>query len=406
MKIGVMGHYFVEWTGGFDFLRMTIDSLVAASDDNVEIHLLLPVRGPRVAARLLARRLRAMALRRGPNYPSPSAVLSACNELAPRVKRAVIDRGIPSLKRYCRQYEIDVLLPSTYELPASVGTPWIAYVGDFQHKHLPHFFTSQERAFRDQHFANILDVAPAVIVNSKTVEGEAGQFYPGHRSKVFSLPFSADVPRINPSDGRDVKGKFGISEPFFMVCNQFWVHKDHATAFRAFASIAQEHPNLMLVCTGEPSDPRDPEHFGRMKQLAESLHIQDKLRILGVIPKADQLGLMSSCIAVIQPTLSEGGPGGGAVFDAVGMGVRSLVSDLAVNLELHEPTVRFFKVGDDASLAEQMRDALRSAPPTISRSDLIIQGRERRKACGEVFLKAIDHAIRTDGRARVHGLNN
>lgn len=396
MKIGVMGHYFVEWTGGFDFLRITLESLLAAADDSAEIHLILPLRGPRLSIRLFARRVRSLLLKRGPNYPSSETVLAACAELDKRIHLNVIDRGYGALTRFCRRAEIDVLLPSTYALPAKIGVPWIGYIADFQHKHLPHFFTEQERTLRDQHFTRILNAAPAIMMNSRTVAEDAARFYPGHSARCFAMPFSADVPRVEPSDLVQAKKRYGIDGQFFMVCNQFWFHKDHATSFRAFATLLRDRPHLTLVCTGEPSDPRDPQHVPRLLELAESLGMKSQLKVLGLIPKADQLGLMTGCVAVIQPSLSEGGPGGGAVFDAVGLGIRSIVSDIPVNLELKEPTVTFFKAGADEDLAAHMRQALEQAPHRFARETLATQGRKRRKQCGEVLFDAIRHTLQAE----------
>lgn len=45
--------------------------------------------------------------------------------------------------------------------------------------------------------------------------------------------------------------------------------------------------------------------------LAKKLGIESKIKILGHIPKLEQIELIKNCIAVIQPTLFEGGPGGG-----------------------------------------------------------------------------------------------
>lgn len=393
MKIGVMGHSFVEWTGGFDFLRITLESLMAVTDNNDEIYLLVPIRGPRMAIRLMARRIRSVLFKRGPNYPSPDAVLSACTDFDERIQIIVIDRGMATLKRCCQDHAIDVLLPATYELPKSIKVPWVAYVGDFQHKHLPHFFTAKERARRDSHFAHIMNTAPAIIVNSRTVAYEAEKFYPGHNSRKFVMPFSADVPRVPPSNTLIAQRKYGVTGAYFMVSNQFWIHKDHATAFKAFGRLCSARPDLSLVCTGEPSDPRDPKYFHRLVNLLRSLGIQDKVKILGVIPKSDQLGLMAGCVAVIQPTLSEGGPGGGAVFDAVGLGIRCLVSDLLVNLEINEPVVTFFSAGDDEDLADAMRNVLYAPRADITYNNLVLQGRQRRKACGAVLLDAIHHAM-------------
>lgn len=76
------------------------------------------------------------------------------------------------------------------------------------------------------------------------------------------------------------------------------------------------------------------------------LGIDQKVRILGLIPKVDQIALMRGSLALIQPTLFEGGPGGGAVYDAVGLGVPCIVSDIDVNREIDEDAVCFFKTGD------------------------------------------------------------
>jgi glycosyltransferase involved in cell wall biosynthesis len=393
MKIGILGHFFVEWTGGFDFLRMLMEGLVAAARSEDEIHLLLPVRGPRMAVRTVARHLRDRLIRKGPSYPSGRTLMAGCAELDPRIKVHAIDRGTASLRRACRGLGLDVILPSTFALPASVGIPWIGYLGDFQHKHLPHFFSAQTIASRDQYFKIMLDQAPAVIVNSRAVAHEAGVYFPGHRAKVFSMPFSAGPPRVTPTDPPIAQAKYGIAGRYFIISNQFWLHKDHATALRAFGLLARDFRDVSLVCTGEPSDPRDPTHFPRLLALAESLDIRDRLHVLGVVPKADQLGLMKGAVAIVQPTLSEGGPGGGCVFDAVGMGVPSVISDIAVNKEINEREVSFFRVSDEADLCRVMRRALHEPQPALAADTLVAAGRRRRVACGHVLMEAIDHAM-------------
>ena len=163
MKIGVMGHYFIEWTGGFDFLRMTLESLLAVTDDRIEIHLLLPVRGPRLKLRLMVRHVRDLLLRRSHNYPSPEAVLTACAEFDKRIHIIVMDSGVTPIANYCHRQGIDVLLPSVHALPPSIKVPWVGYFADFQHKHLPRFFTLKERDARDAHFTHIMKVASAPL---------------------------------------------------------------------------------------------------------------------------------------------------------------------------------------------------------------------------------------------------
>jgi glycosyltransferase involved in cell wall biosynthesis len=73
----------------------------------------------------------------------------------------------------------------------------------------------------------------------------------------------------------------------------------------------------------------------------------------------------------VQPTLFEGGPGGGATFDAVALGIPSLLSDIPVNLEISDPLVRFFKTSNAESLAEKMMEI--PANPPIRRNDVFLQ---------------------------------
>jgi len=110
----------------------------------------------------------------------------------------------------------------------------------------------------------------------------------------------------------------------------------------------------------------------------------------GFASEADRAPLtMKDAVALVQSTLFEGGPGGGAVYDAVSLGAPSLVSDIAVNREIDEPTVRFFRVRDPDDLAAAMERCLAGDVPARSTpEDLLVQGRIRRTACGRVLMQA------------------
>ena len=127
-----------------------------------------------------------------------------------------------------------------------------------------------------------------------------------------------------------------------------------------------------------------------MQQL-ERDGVTNRVHILGLIPKNDQIALLRGAIGLLQPTLNEGGPGGGSVYDSVALGISSIVSDIAVNREIQgEETVSFFRAQDPASLLAAMT-ALMQAPPRIqfSSSELLHQGKKRRERCGNMLLDAI-----------------
>ena len=128
--------------------------------------------------------------------------------------------------------------------------------------------------------------------------------------------------------------------------------------------------------------------------------MSDYIRFLGYIPKDDQLAIMRGAVAVVQPTLFEGGPGGGAVYDAVSSGTPSIVSDIVVNLEIDLGVVRFFKAGSPKDLAEKMADAMVNPPIRPSKSETLMQLTKRQQELGRVLLDASRLAIREHKLAR------
>ena len=403
MRIGILGHRFVYWGGGLDFLRAVCGSLHASGAD-VELHLLMPTAGPRLRLRKLAgnawrtakRSLGQTAL--AVRSPDPKViddfVASTRGILVPHV----IDIGEGPLFDACRRLGLHALLPSMLPLKHKSLPPWLGYIPDFQHVHLPHYFAQIEIDGRNREYGEMIRTARAIVVNSEAVAEDIRRFAPEAAVQICALPFSAaPEPAWLESAGIDPK-RYGIDGPFFLISNQFWQHKDHATAYRAFSRVLSEHPSTHLVCTGETHDYRNTAHFAGLCALADSLGLGSRLHVLGLIPKLEQISLMRSSVAVIQPTLCEGGPGGGSVFDAIALGVPAILSDIPINLEIRESGVSYFKGGDADSLAACMRAHFSAAPaPRPSNESLCAAGYNRRRKTGAVLLQAIDRVAGSAG---------
>ena len=345
MRIGVLGHGFLDWGGGIDFLRALVSSL-HHTGEAVDLHLLVPSRGPRLSAQQALRQVYRMAKAalgddRVPagRRDSHSLARLVSDAAARPIPICEVDIGAPALERAARKLSVDALFPSIVPLPADFRTPWVGYIFDFQHRYFPQLFTSSERARRDRDFSAMLINAPSVIVNARAVAADISRFHPEARARVFVLPFSAAPEPAWLQAQLTSKNKYGLAGRYFIICNQFWKHKDHATAFEAFAQIAGNRPDIDLVCTGPTDDYRDPEYSPTLERALVRGGIATRVHILGMVPKADQINLLKGSIALIQPTLFEGGPGGGAVFDAAALGVRCIVSDISVNRELEDPNI-------------------------------------------------------------------
>lgn len=392
IHIGILGSGFIDWAGGVDFLHSVVDS-IRATNDPVEMHLLLVEPRSRSTA---GRWRQAVQTAWAPNSRIVSAV-----ELPPHCNEIIrlcatthrIGRGRSGLNAAIKRFGLDVLLPSHAVLARRLLCPWIGYGWDFQHRQLPELFSVRERRRRHRLLGSMMTNADAVVVNSHDTAAEARLAYSKHANKIRALPFNA-CPRERWLDDATadppINTPFARELPYFMVSNQFWMHKDHPTAFKAFAKVAARHPDARLVCTGETSDYRRPAYFGELRRLLDELGIADRVAITGLLPKGEQIALLRACVALLQPTRCEGGPGGGAVYDAVALGVRSIVSDIPINRELSgEPTVTLFPAGDADALAARMSEALvtPSMPPDTAL--LRTLGMSRRAACGRVILDLV-----------------
>ena len=274
----------------------------------------------------------------------------------------------------------------------------VGYVPDYQHRHLPHLFSTEERAQRDQVFGALVAASDAMVMNARAVAEDMRRFTPEPLPGLHVLPFS---PNLDPEwlkERPELRSAYAIDGPYFIVCNQFWMHKDHLTAFRALAELARSRDDVSLVCTGGTTDYRDPTYFGKLEAEAAKLGLGSRLRFLGHIPKRDQIELLKHAVALVQPTLFEGGPGGGSTYEAVALGQRVLLSDLPVNLEVDGGDVRFFPKGDHAALAQLMKEALEVPARQGDPADLLAQSERRLRRNGEAIWTSIQDAISTRRR--------
>lgn len=406
LKIGVIGSGFIDWGGGIDFLRLVLGALAEkARAGEIELTLLLPASGRTLADRL-ASGLQALRERRFIQELKQQHWATLQSEKQrERVLNSLIQQdgafkvetysGEDGLWRAIQRNRIDAVLPSIGRQSKDFPVPWVGYMFDYQHKHLPHLFSKEERQRRDEIFTAILASASVVIVNSRDTQSDIEAFNPDHAAKIIALPFT---PMPNPAwfaaDKVGLADKYKLPKRYFLISNQFWRHKAHLTAFEALALLRRDPGNqdVKIVCTGETRDSRHPEYFAELQQQLAELNMHEAVSILGHIPKQDQIQIMKNSVAVIQPTLFEGGPGGGSVFDAMALGVRAIVSDIAVNREIEDANVTFFSTGSAANLAEKMAISLKLPALAIDKHRQLELSRQRTARLGERLMDAIQCA--------------
>lgn len=400
LTIALPGKFF-GWGGGIEFLRHVANGLLAKMKSHrLKIYLLLPVDNkidsPLSALRMLKRSLKGTVNNRRfcLALPVPAfheSMLDFFIHTSDGVVETVFhENSDAGLRRCLRRIKADIVLPVNGSMGTESSARWIGYLPDFQHKYLPEYFDATECFNRDIRFATGLRDAESFIVNSKAVKEDICRFYPWvDADKIFNLPFAPHplAEWLEPID-ENIDAKYDLPDKYFLISNQCWIHKDHRTAFRALKRIAETY-EVSLVCTGVMNDYRHPGYSEELKQFIRKNGLMNKVNLLGHIPKRDQIEIMKRSLAVIQPTLFEGGPGGGSVYDAVSLGVPVILSDLPVNKEVFADNIWFFNAGNDEDLAAKMIEIMETEIIRPSKELLLLRGRRNLSDLGDRLLEAI-----------------
>lgn len=239
---------------------------------------------------------------------------------------------------------------------------WGAWIPDLQELHLPHLFTDEDKRRRRYMCENAAKSAPVIVFSSQMACNDFLNLHPKAEAKCRILNFtSSPGPDWTAGDPIAVQAKYGLPDRFFLVSNQFWMHKDHGAVIDALGLLRREADKPVVVCTGALEDYRDPGYFGSLQKRIADAGVEDQIHILGLIPRLDQLQLMRRSLAVIQPSLFEGWST--VVEDARALGKVMLLSDFPVHLEQNPLGAQFFERSNAEQLASLMREAWSTLAP-------------------------------------------
>jgi len=319
-----------SWQGGKEYVRNILLSLDAyrkeKRNDSVEVHLFS---GEAIA----------------------EGSLDEFRSQADGLHRISHDFGTnpESFFRDLEQKKIDVIFPM-HNIWCATNVRPIGWIYDFQHKYQPELFPESDLAYREASFSQMLLSAHRVVVSSETSRQDLQKFYPGDDKKIVVLPF-ATFPKEEwrQADPRQTVQRYHLPERFFLLSSQFWMHKNHTVVFQALKKLHDEGVDVALVCTGSLHDYRKPSYVDDLLAYLHQHGIYKQVRIMGLMPRIDQLQLMRCALAVVQPSFFEGWST--VLEDARTFGKITLSSALPVHLEQNVPRAEFFQPKDSEHLA-------------------------------------------------------
>ena len=242
----------------------------------------------------------------------------------------------------------------------------LGWIPDFQHLHLPEFFSKEECRRRDAVFLRLCQECDVVLVSSEDAKKDLVGFCPTAKVKARVLRFVPHMTETERLLGKDeIELRYGINGPYFYIPNQFWKHKNHELVVDALSILRSRGVPAMVLTTGSSSDPRNPGFFKRLTDRVKQEGLQARFRHLGVVPYVDMLSLMHHSKATINPSNFEGWST--TVEEAKKLGCRLILSDIPVHREQNPPGGIFFNPRSAEELALAMENVLQFQARATSR---------------------------------------
>jgi glycosyltransferase involved in cell wall biosynthesis len=289
-----------------------------------------------------------------------------------------------------RAKNIDLVFENARFFGWRLPFPAIAWIPDFQHRRLPHLFSSPARWRRDLGFRAQIASGRRILLSSESAFRDFRKFYPGSAGNVSVVRFAtqpaSDLLTANPGN---VIMKYGLPPKYFYLPNQFWGHKNHQVVVDALTILKKRSFDVVVAATGSTADPREPDCFRSIMSQVEARGLGTNFRYLGMIPSVHVYALMRTSMALINPSRFEGWST--TVEEAKSFGVPMILSDIDVHREQTDGTSRYFGVDDPEALADHLSDASQ-AEPVVPR-DLLKNLDERVRAFATEFAHAAKSAM-------------
>ena len=279
----------------------------------------------------------------------------------------------PLMERFLKKHRIDVLSHSDF-LGKGASIPAICWIGDFQHRNQPQYFTALERWYRDHDFRLQARYATRVILSSHDAQRDLEAFDPSHvdRSRVLQFVSRPSVGK-ETTDIKSLQERYHFSGSYFHLPNQFWAHKNHRLVLDALCILKEQGNPVLVLSTGSTEDYRRPKYFSELMAYAAELDVLDCFRVLGIVPYNDLIGLMVNSVALINPSRAEGWST--PVEEAKSLGKRIILSNLPVHLEQNPLGGVYVGLDDPSELASAMMKVLETYDQIVD-SDRMEQAKQ------------------------------
>jgi glycosyltransferase involved in cell wall biosynthesis len=179
--------------------------------------------------------------------------------------------------------------------------PFVFTLHDLQERYLPDNFSLPVRVWRRVINTLLTRSAEAIVCESAYVRDDIVKFFGVDARKIAVIP--APPLALSPVEPRGDGGPIvsaDLPKRYVFYPAQFWPHKNHIRLVEAFALVASQFPDCVLVLTGEKRD----QYAAVFKRVAE-LGLRSRVQHVGHVGRARLTELYRNATVVAIPTLFE-----------------------------------------------------------------------------------------------------
>jgi len=277
------------------------------------------------------------------------------------------------------------------------GTPYVYWIPDFQHVRRPDLMSDELRARFTREIAYHVPKAARIVLSSFDAQRDFAAQFPQFLNQTDVVQFcsvSDESWWLSAPD--EVAARYGLPRKYLIACNQFTRHKNHLLLVDTLRRLVDRGraADVHIACTGSTYDYRGEDYVGQVRSELAKHGLQDRLSILGLVPRADQIALLRGAAAVLQPSFFEGWST--VVEDCKTLGKAIFVSDLPVHREqLADHHQQFIDPNDAQAWCiaiESSWSGLTAGPDLAAEAAGLAATMRAQKACGAAFVASLKAA--------------
>lgn len=192
-----------------------------------------------------------------------------------------------------------------YQLAFATRLPFIYEPWDFQHVHLPEFFSDGERAWRHAMYGNACRNSRLVVTATAASKRDVVELFGVDPGKVAVIYRDSTMAKNVPPTTvcRETVAALGLPPLFAFYPAQAYPHKNHLRLFEALALLRDSAGiNVPLACSGRDS----ATHTPKLKEAVKRLGLSAQVHFLGAVSETELAALYRSARMLIFPSLFEG----------------------------------------------------------------------------------------------------